>query len=201
MPLQRGHRESFANMTALYHKYHFFTFFWSDLPSNAEHIRTKVVPGYLSIVRVFSEQVEAKEFRVPGEDISCSRFESDVEVPENLLEVSLHRLIRLPGRPFAKILEKFDTGFRQVCSFLDGKETKYTRLDVVIDGGSNLDAGGNKPQLQRIMEGIRLAASSYHALLMVAKSLELRKHDVVLCTTAVSSNLILQSNCRFCQVR
>lgn len=161
-----------------------------------------MVPGYLSIIRVFSEQVEAKEFRIPGEDISCSRFESDVEVPENLLEVSLHRLIRLPGGTYAKTLAEFDRGFKTVCAYLDGKMKDYNCLEVVIDGApQSTDCDERqKTQLQRIMEGIRAAASNYHSLLIAAKSEELSKHDVVICTTAVSANLIVQNNCRFSQV-
>ena len=68
----------------------------------------------LKILRVYSDQVEQKEFPVPNtlKPARATRSDADLRITsEKVKSVSLHHVIRSPVCPDAQGLEKWEEGF------------------------------------------------------------------------------------------
>eukprot|EP00057_Strongylocentrotus_purpuratus_P026536 XP_011681010.1 PREDICTED: uncharacterized protein LOC579093 [Strongylocentrotus purpuratus] len=85
-------------------------------PSNKS---VDVVAAYLkkfqniSIVRVYSEQIERKEYPIPGVPGLISKWSrKEVSMSEGLSDIALHRLIRMRGKPHAEQLAADERRFR-----------------------------------------------------------------------------------------
>lgn len=169
-----------------------------------ERILLKAPEG-ISMVRLFSQQVEEKEFPLPGVRGFNSSFESEVEVPQNLRDVSLHFLIRKEDRPYAKMLLKYDELFKRAQEYLDGygPPVQITFSDDLSSVNSIKileEETLTFNQHNQFLVKLRRAVKVYRSISDFAKGQELRKYDIVFCTTAGSANPVIQRNCRFCQV-
>eukprot|EP00057_Strongylocentrotus_purpuratus_P028231 XP_011682705.1 PREDICTED: helicase with zinc finger domain 2 isoform X2 [Strongylocentrotus purpuratus] len=85
-------------------------------PSNKS---VDVVAAYLkkfqniSIVRVYSEQIERKEYPIPGVPGLISKWSrKEASMSEGLSDIALHRLIRMRGKPHAEELAAYERRFR-----------------------------------------------------------------------------------------
>ena len=70
----------------------------------------------LNILRVYSDQVEQREFPIPNKLKPARTTRSDDELKisnENIRSVCLHHVIRSPACPYEKELRQFEEGFAE----------------------------------------------------------------------------------------
>ena len=70
----------------------------------------------LKVLRVYSDQIEQKEFPIPNKLKPARITRSDDELKisnEKIRCVSLHHVIRRPGCPFEEELREFEEGFKK----------------------------------------------------------------------------------------
>ncbi|KAL3868673.1 hypothetical protein ACJMK2_041451 [Sinanodonta woodiana] len=63
------------------------------------------------ILRLYGRSIEALEYRNPGTVFTSGRSMRDLKAAQNLRDVSVHHLIRKPGKPFAEQIAAFDRNF------------------------------------------------------------------------------------------
>ncbi|KAK7490438.1 hypothetical protein BaRGS_00018224 [Batillaria attramentaria] len=110
------------------------------------------------IVRMYGSAIESKDYPVPRGGLSSSRSTRDLKSDPELVDVTLHHVIRQEGKPFAEKLQQVDRLFEE-CR----KKPDSFHLDSKV-------------------------IKSYRRLLYKASVEELQHYEVVLTTCAVGGN-------------
>ena len=96
-------RQSQRQRLSIYLISHLFTEYLLKIPN-------------LKVLRVYSDQIEQKEFPVPNKlkPPRATRSEDELKISsEKIRCVSLHHVIRGPECPFSQELRQFEEGFEQ----------------------------------------------------------------------------------------
>ncbi|KAK7490451.1 hypothetical protein BaRGS_00018237 [Batillaria attramentaria] len=110
------------------------------------------------IVRMYGSAIESKDYPVPRGGLSSSRSTRDLKSDPELVDVTLHHVIRQEGKPFAEKLQQVDRLFEE-CR----KKPDSFHLDSKV-------------------------IKNYRRLLYKASVEELQHYEVVLTTCAVGGN-------------
>nr|XP_015220183.1 PREDICTED: helicase with zinc finger domain 2 [Lepisosteus oculatus]XP_015220184.1 PREDICTED: helicase with zinc finger domain 2 [Lepisosteus oculatus]XP_015220185.1 PREDICTED: helicase with zinc finger domain 2 [Lepisosteus oculatus] len=80
-------------------------------------------------LRVYSDQMEMLEFPYPGSTLKLSRKSLREEKPkESLRSISLHHLIRMPGKPYADQILRFDVRIRSGDNLTDEEVDTHKKI-------------------------------------------------------------------------
>ena len=93
----------------------------------------------LKVLRVYSDQVEQKEFPVPNKLKPARITRSDDELKissEKIRSVSLHHVIRRPGCPYEQELRQFEENFaenKRIGEDISHKDvTDYGKVSEIV---------------------------------------------------------------------
>ncbi|XP_071490369.1 3'-5' exoribonuclease HELZ2-like [Diadema antillarum] len=101
-------------------------------PSNkaVDVIASYLLKFDISVVRVYSEMIENKEFPLPGMPSVSSKWRraNEAGADEDLKDITLHRLIRRPGAPYAADIRAMELKFSRMTSVSYAEKKKYKKL-------------------------------------------------------------------------
>ncbi|KAK6179131.1 hypothetical protein SNE40_011556 [Patella caerulea] len=124
----------------------------------ARNLKNKLGEICPKIIRIYGSVIKNEDFPIPGQYISKSAVNREGRCPKDLYDISLHHVIRQPGKLNAQEIRRFDEIFR--------KERE-------------------KPDSQGISAKI---IRSYNKLVSEAERHELPNYDVILCTAAIAGS-------------
>ncbi|KAK6179132.1 hypothetical protein SNE40_011557 [Patella caerulea] len=110
------------------------------------------------IIRIYGSVIKNEDFPIPGQYIPKSAVNREGRCPKDLYDISLHHVIRQPGKPYAKEIRKYDEIFR--------KEREWP------------DSQGISAKIIR----------RYNKRVSEAEQHELPNYDVILCTAAIAGS-------------
>ena len=98
----------------------------------------------LKVLRVYSDQVEQKEFPIPNKLKPARITKSDDELKissEKIRSVSLHHVIRRPDCPYEQKLRQFEEGFaedKRIGEVISQRDVAdYCKVSEIVFQGTN----------------------------------------------------------------